>query len=127
MILKQSMKNQSQSSKIKKNKPPTSQFALDHSIPFSFLIFYNSVLLGLTQHFHMNSPAHSLCCLVFSRCTQRAAKSHLTTRICPVLAQDVHFSLWVAQQFHIACSLRPITICVCAAFTRPIQEIHTAD
>lgn len=89
--------------KSRKTRPPSSQFALAHSIPFSFLIFYNPVLLGLTQHFHMKSPARSLCCFVFSRCAQRAARSNFSTRTCPVQEQDVHFSLSVAQQFHIVC------------------------
>lgn len=110
------------------------QRALDHSIPFSFLIFYNSVLLGPAQHFHTKSPAHTRSAVfVFSRCTHRAARSNLTTHTCPALAPSVHFPLWVAQHFHVACNpeadphlpLLPFP-CLSKKYTRLINSLQVS-
>lgn len=70
------------------------------------------------------NPARSLCCFVFSH---RAAKTYLTTHRCPLLAQDVHSSLFIAQQFHSACNRRSITIYVCCIHQACSWNIHNNE
>lgn len=75
-----------------------------HTLSFSPL--FTSHHLQPTAPWTYSALSHEVSgVFLFSGCSHRAARSNLTARICPVLAQDVHFSSWVAQQFLIACSL----------------------